>query len=76
MTFESIIECNFAIPEYVPSDARDLIERLLKVNPSERIGSGVPLSSTDKNDMDSLKAHPFFEGVDFASLHLEKAPID
>ena len=28
------------------------------------------------NDMDSLKSHPFFTGIDFQTLHIEKAPID
>lgn len=39
---------------------------------------GAGTASTDhgaENDMDALKAHPFFEGINFATLLMEKAPV-
>jgi hypothetical protein len=54
----------------IPSDAQDLIRRLLVLNPMERLGSG-----TDENSMEAIKQHKFFEGINFSALHLQKAPI-
>jgi hypothetical protein len=46
-----------------------LIEKLLRIDPIQRLGAGT--ANTDfgaENDMDALKAHPFFEGINFATL--------
>ncbi len=55
----------------IPADAQDLIKRLLVLNPNERLGSG----SDENNTIEALKLHKFFEGINFTSLHLSKAPI-
>ena len=39
---------------------RDLIERLLKLEPKDRLGA-----TDSNNDIWSLMQHPFFEGIDF-----------
>jgi serine/threonine protein kinase len=44
------------MPEDAPEVAQDLIKRLLLKDPSKRLGA---------DDLDKLKAHPFFEGVNF-----------
>ena len=53
--------------------AKDLVCQLLKLEPSERIGSSGnkegPLSYS------SLKAHPFFHGVEFEKLHRLNPPM-
>ena len=54
--FENIQERIFKFPRDLDPKAVDLIDRLLAMNPFERIGYG---------NYDELKAHPFFEGIDF-----------
>jgi serine/threonine protein kinase len=39
-TFENIMACNFHIPDSVPQEAKDLIMKLLKPDPSQRLGAG------------------------------------
>ena len=48
-----------------PKDAEDLILSLLQPNPLDRIGCG---SKGPLNDFTTLKAHPFFAGIDFDSI--------
>jgi len=46
----------------MPADAIDLIDKLLVLNPIERLGYGPP----DHNmDFTGLKNHKFFDGLDF-----------
>ena len=60
--YNRIKTCNYVKrPEGLDSDAADLIEKLLQMNPRERLGAGAPESGLG---YDTLKAHPFFAGVD------------
>lgn len=43
---------------------------MLKTSPSERLGAGIDLD----NNIDALKDHPFFSGINFSNLG--KAPLD
>ena len=43
------------------ADGADLIRKLLVINPSHRLGS---------TNIDDLKTHRFFDGIDFSKLHL------
>lgn len=64
---------------------KDLIERLLKKEPHERLGAGAKgriyglkdnlMTLGSANDVTALKAHPLFTGIDFAKLHKAKAPM-
>ena len=47
--------------------AKDLIERLLKKEPAERIGA---------TDIEELKSHPFFRDIDWTTLRETKPPYD
>jgi len=51
----------FTIPEYVKEDARDLINKLLKPCPEDRLGAGADLD----NNIQALKDHDFFKGITF-----------
>ncbi|XP_069116020.1 ribosomal protein S6 kinase delta-1-like [Argopecten irradians] len=49
------------IPESISSEARGLLQQLLCYNPRERLGAGI-------NGAEEIKAHPFFNGVNWNSL--------
>jgi 3-phosphoinositide dependent protein kinase-1 len=46
-------------------EAIDLVERLLKLNPRERLGAGKPGSP---NDLQQLVKHPYFKNINFSNL--------
>jgi len=61
------------VPENLDPRAKDLISKLLTVDPVNRYGSGPP---GDANDIEVLKKHEFFEGIDWANLHKTAPPIE
>jgi len=48
-------------PRYVPEVARNFLDKLLKKNPSDRIGSGPA-------DGEEIKSDPFFEGLNWQDV--------
>lgn len=73
-TFEKIQACDYEMPNEskIPIQAQDLIRRLLNLIPAQRLGAG---ELNSDNDMNALKAHPYFLDVNFTTLHLQNAPI-
>uniref|UniRef100_A0A0E0JRN2 non-specific serine/threonine protein kinase n=1 Tax=Oryza punctata TaxID=4537 RepID=A0A0E0JRN2_ORYPU len=67
LIFQRIIARDLKIPEYFSDDARDLIDKLLDVDPSKRPGAG-------PDGYVSLKKHPFFRGIDWKSIRNARAP--
>lgn len=61
-TFQKIINLDYAFPPGFPSVARDLIKRLLVLDPNQR------------PTIEAIKRHPFFEKVDWTTLWKLKAP--
>lgn len=57
-----ILRGEFKFPRKFNKHAKDLIRRLLKVVPSERLGAG---HDNSENSLEELKAHPFFKGKNF-----------
>ena len=53
-----IYEKKIDFPRKISNEARDLIEKFLVINPTERLGYG-------PNGTDDIKNHPFFNGVDW-----------
>lgn len=68
--FNRVKACQYMIPDSVPQDAADLIKNLLKRSPYDRIGGGEP----GINDMNTLKKHPFFKSINWATLTKQPAP--
>lgn len=59
-------------PSHVSAEAKDLVERLLKLKPIERLGAdrfGSP------NDINQLLKHPFFNSIDLNNLHQSIVPL-
>lgn len=52
--------------------ARDLIDKLLQLDPHERLGAG-PVGSD--RDYRALKKHPFFNGVKFHEVYKMQVPL-
>ena len=72
LTFEAIKKGDFHLSKDMPEDVRDLIIKLLKKKPEERLGSGKPGSG---NEMAKLKEHPFFKEINWDWLRESKSPL-
>lgn len=55
----------------IEPNCKDLIDKLLQPEPTDRLGC----KGTD-HDMRALKAHPFFEGIDFSAYLIEMGVKD
>ncbi|RKP40018.1 phosphoinositide-dependent kinase-1, partial [Dimargaris cristalligena] len=66
-TFQKIIRLEYTIPDHFSPEARDLVTRLLVLNPLQR------LAASD-SDLSAIKNHPFFHGLDWDVLHLQTPP--
>ncbi|XP_067646581.1 3-phosphoinositide-dependent protein kinase 1 isoform X2 [Eurosta solidaginis] len=67
--FKEILACDLDFPQGFDKDAEDLVRKLLKVKPEERLGA---------HDADSryvsIRSHPFFSGIDFTKVRQETPP--
>lgn len=63
LTFQKIVALDYTFPDGFPEVARDLIERLLVLDPSKRL------------PIDRIKNHQFFDGIQWGKgLWKQKAP--
>ncbi|KAK4504108.1 hypothetical protein PRZ48_005023 [Zasmidium cellare] len=63
LTFQKILALDYSFPDGFPEDARDLVERLLVLEPSNRL------------PVEHIKSHRFFDGMQWGkSLWRQKAP--
>ncbi|KAL2324936.1 hypothetical protein Fmac_023994 [Flemingia macrophylla] len=67
LIFQRIIARELRFPDYFSEEARDLIDRLLDLDPSRRPGAG-------PDGYAILKRHPFFKGVDWDNLRAQIPP--
>ncbi|KAJ7974968.1 3-phosphoinositide-dependent protein kinase [Quillaja saponaria] len=67
LIFQRIIARDIRFPDYFSEEARDLIERLLDLDPSRRPGAG-------PDGYAVLKMHPFFKRVDWENLRAQTPP--
>lgn len=66
--FQKITKLEYEIPEGFPDVARDLIEKLLVLDPDKRLGCEV------MGGFEPLKTHPFFKGINFETLETMTPP--
>nr|XP_057939270.1 ribosomal protein S6 kinase beta-2-like [Doryrhamphus excisus] len=60
-TIDKILKCKLNLPPYLTIDAKDLIKKLLKKNPAQRLGSS-------KADYGDIQKHPFFKQIKWDDL--------
>jgi len=68
MIFQKIMKLEYEVPEGFDSKAEDLVKKLLVLDPTERLGA------KDTNGYPSIRAHEFFEGLDFSTLSTSTPP--
>ncbi|KAL9180249.1 hypothetical protein ACHAXT_008219 [Thalassiosira profunda] len=68
--FKNIVKCRMEFPEgdFMSTYSRDLIKRVLTVNPNDRLGS---FARGDKD----IKSHPFFETIDWENLAMKNVKV-
>ena len=73
LTFRNIEKPNITFPEGndIPDVAKDLILKILVVEPKKRLGGGDPGSAFD---IAHLKKHPFFKKIKWNNLHNNPIP--
>ncbi|XP_073947302.1 phosphoinositide-dependent kinase 1 isoform X2 [Choristoneura fumiferana] len=69
LTFQKILKMDYEFPEGFPADAKDLVEKLLVLDYSKRIGAN------DVGDTyDSIRNHPFFDGINWDTVCTQSPP--
>lgn len=67
-TFKKITALDYSFPDGFPERAKDLVEKLLLLDPKARLGS------EENGGFEALRQHPFFEGIKWDTLHETKPP--
>ncbi|KAL0922778.1 hypothetical protein M5K25_006795 [Dendrobium thyrsiflorum] len=67
LIFQRIMARDLKFPDYFSDEARDLIDKLLDIEPTKRLGAG-------PQGYGALKMHPFFRGIDWKNLRKSAAP--
>ncbi len=65
LIFQKVSSGQFDYPTGFPDVVKDLVDKLLVIDPEKRLGA---------QDYVELKSHPFFRGIDFATLHSQTPP--
>lgn len=65
LLFQKILKREINFPSNFPLSAKDFVDKLLILNPKERLGY---------YNYDEIRKHPFFSGIDFDKLHHETPP--
>jgi serine/threonine protein kinase len=59
---QNILKCKLSFPFFLGPDAKDLLTRFLRKEPSKRLGTNMP------KDMAAIKGHRFFKKIDWKKL--------
>ncbi|RZF39603.1 hypothetical protein LSTR_LSTR001124 [Laodelphax striatellus] len=69
LIFKQIMNLNYEFPDGFCPIAKDLIEKLLVLEPYQRLGA------TDEVGYPSIRQHNFFQGIDFETLQNQTPPL-
>ncbi|PAV86944.1 hypothetical protein WR25_25612 [Diploscapter pachys] len=69
LIFKRIQKLLYKFPDDFPEDAKDLVEKILVLQPTERLGA------VENGGGEAVTKHSFFEGVDWDKLHETQPPI-
>lgn len=72
MVFQKIQNLDYNFPENIDKQAKDLIEKLLVVEPEKRLGMN---DHPKENFYKSIRNHPFFNGVEFERIYTQSSPL-
>lgn len=62
LIMQQIKERALTFPPYFPEDAKDLVERLLTLDPEQRLGGDL------QHGFDHIRQHPFFKHVNWSTI--------
>ncbi|KRY67069.1 3-phosphoinositide-dependent protein kinase 1, partial [Trichinella pseudospiralis] len=68
LIFQKINKLDYEFPDGFNAVAMDLVRKFLKTEPAERLGS------VESGGVAEVKNHPFFDGIDWNTLPLQKPP--
>lgn len=68
LIFKKIKNLDYEYPDGFCQCAKDLVQKLLVVDPSKRLGAH------DGETYASIRSHPFFDGIEFESLYKQTPP--
>lgn len=66
--FQKIIKLEYEYPEGFPSSPKELISKILVLNPKERLGC------EELGGYSKLEEHPFYDNIDFNNIHNQTPP--
>jgi cGMP-dependent protein kinase len=66
-TFRRIVQCDLNIPPIISSSSADLITRLMRLEPTKRLGGG-------KGGIKEIKQHHWFDKFDWTALNNQTMP--
>uniref|UniRef100_A0A182PH15 3-phosphoinositide-dependent protein kinase 1 n=1 Tax=Anopheles epiroticus TaxID=199890 RepID=A0A182PH15_9DIPT len=69
LIFKMILRCQVSYADSFDHTAKDLVTRLLQIEQSKRLGA------RDNPRYTTIRQHAFFEGIDFAQLRQQPAPM-
>ncbi|KAJ3713381.1 kinase-like protein [Lentinula raphanica] len=71
LTLQKVKQVEYTFPEGFDQNAKDLIQKLLVRDPTQRLGAG---EFNSLSGMPALRAHPFFGSIDWATLWTDPVP--
>jgi 3-phosphoinositide dependent protein kinase-1 len=67
LTFNKILSNKYSMEENLEEDAKDIINKLLILDPIKRLGCG---DNDSENDFKALKHHNFFKSIDWDKINI------
>lgn len=69
LIFQKILKLDLTFPDGFEKTAKDLVEKLLQIEPNQRLGAD------DTGDRyDSIRSHPFFDDIDWDTIRSQTPP--